>query len=136
MSGTTDRLLRLCLLAYPRVVRERDAGELTALAAELAAEHGTAREAWGLLRGGWGERRRRATRRRRVTTALVAATAAVLALATWSATAQPTRVEVERFGCAGDCATTESRVAALVDGGWTCDETREPSATTWRCTLD
>lgn len=46
------KLLDLCLLAYSRARRERDGELLRSLAAELADEHGIAREAWGLLRGG------------------------------------------------------------------------------------
>lgn len=132
----SDRLLRLCLLAYPRELRGRDGGELHALATELAADHGTAREALGLLRGGWAERRRSAGRRRRTAVALVAATAAALGLLTWSAAAQTGRVEEDRFGCAGDCSGVLREVDRRVADGWTCHDTSTVATTSWRCTLD
>ena len=130
------RVLRLCLRAYPRAVRERDGAELEALATDLAADHGTLREALGLLRGGWAERRRRASRRRRTAVALTAATASVLAVLTWSAAAQPGRYEEERFGCTGRCADVEAQVAERVDDGWDCTESRGAAGTTWRCVRD
>ena len=133
MSG----VLRTCLRAYPREVRERDGAELFDLAVDLAADHGLVREALGLVRGGWAERRRRASRRRRTTYALTAATS-VLAVLTWSATAQatPGRVEEDRFACAGDCHLVEREVAHRIDGGWTCIELTATPSPTWRCRLD
>ena len=47
-----ERLLRLCLLAYPRARRARDGTVLRDLASELSARRGAAREAIGLIRGG------------------------------------------------------------------------------------
>ncbi len=132
------RVLRACLRAYPRALRERDGAELLALAEELAADRGAVREALGLVRGGWVERRRRASRRRRALAASTASGVAVLAVLTWAAAAaaDPGRVEEERFGCAGDCRSVERQVRHLVDDGWTCAERRETTSTTWRCTLD
>jgi hypothetical protein len=129
-------MLRICLLAYPRELRERDGAELNDLALELADDHGIAREGLGLLWGGWRERRRRASRRRRTTIALAAATGAVLAVLTWSAAADPGRVEEDRFGCAGDCAAVQREVADRIDDGWTCTKSAAWAAVTWRCTLD
>lgn len=47
-----ERLLRLCLLAYPRSWRARDGEVLLDLATELAAQRGATGEALGLIRGG------------------------------------------------------------------------------------
>lgn len=135
----SDRVLRLCLLAYPRELRGRDGEELLALAAELADDHGTTREALGLLRGGWAERRRRASRGRRAALALTAATAVTLGALTWSAAASPGRVEEERYGCSTDCAGVQREVDRRVDDGWTCDRSTTAAAAAtvgWRCTLD
>lgn len=130
------RVLRTCLRAYPRDVRDRDGAELTDLAEDLAADHGVVREALGLVRGGWVERRRRASRRRRTTVALGAATASVLAMLTWSAAAEPGRAEEDRFDCTGDCAVAEREVANRIADGWTCVEHHPTPSATWRCTLD
>lgn len=131
------RLLRACLRAYPRDVRERDGAALCDLADELAGDHGPAREALGLVRGGWAERRRRASRRQRRTLALVAAGAATVAAVAWSATAvaDPGRVEVDRFGCASDCHWVAREVAQRVEDGWSCRELRGAAPVAWRCTL-
>jgi hypothetical protein len=130
------RVLRACLRAYPREVRQRDGDELVALAIELAEDHGTAREALGLLRGGWAERRRRARRSRRLVLGLAAATGSVLAVTAWSASAQPDRVEEESLSCVDGCADVERQVAEREDAGWACAEVEDAAATTWRCTLD
>lgn len=130
------RLLALCLLAYPREVRERDGDALRDLALDLAAHNGTVREGLGLIRGGWAERRRLAGRVRRAVTVLAVGMGTALAALTWTATAQPTRVEEDRFSCTGDCRAVEAEVAARVRGGWTCDEIRASDSVTWRCTLD
>jgi len=130
------RLLRTCLRAYPRDLRERDGPELSDLAEDLAADHGVVREAVGLVRGGWAERRGRADRRRRAPVALTAATVSVLALLTWSAAAEPGRAEEDRFDCPGDCDVVEREVADRIAGGWTCIELPATASVTWRCTLD
>jgi hypothetical protein len=130
------RLLELCLLAYPRAVRESDREQLRDLALDLADSHGTAREALGLLLGGMAERRRRAGRARRAGVAVGAMTALALGLLSWSAAADGGRVEEDRFTCAGECAEVESEVAERVRDGWTCTERREPTVVTWRCSLD
>lgn len=51
-----ERLLRLCLLAYPRAWRARHGKVLLDLASELAAQHGATGEALGLIRGGLAAR--------------------------------------------------------------------------------
>lgn len=89
-----SRLLDLSLLAYPREARARDGDHLRDLAADLAADHGTLREALGLLRGGLAERRRRSRSGRAVIAAGAAIVIALTAL-TWTATAQGVRVEEE-----------------------------------------
>jgi len=129
------RLLDLCLLAYPREVRARDREHLRDLAMDLADDHGTVREALGLLRGGLTERRRRG-RTRRAVIAVAAGTALALGGLTWTATAQGGRVEEDLFSCAGPCADTEAEVASRVRDGWTCTERRDPDAVSWRCTRD
>jgi hypothetical protein len=47
-----ERLLDLCLLAYPRARRERDRDYLRDLALDLAETQGVLRQAWSLLAGG------------------------------------------------------------------------------------
>lgn len=132
----SHRVLQACVRAYPRAVRARDGQELVLLASELAGRHGTAREALGLLRGGWAERRRRAGRERRLAVGLAAATGSLLAVTAWSAAAQPGRVEQEVLTCANGCADVEREVDARLDAGWACAEDRDGPVTTWRCTLD
>lgn len=136
MSGVRSRVLHACLWAFPRQVREKDGGELVSLAAELAAEHGTAREALGLLSGGLGERLRRSRRSRRVALGLATATCSVLVVTAWSAAEQPARAEEERLSCAGDCTDVERHITARMEDGWACAEVRSAPAVTWRCTLD
>ncbi|WP_205471796.1 hypothetical protein [Nocardioides sp. SYSU D00038] len=129
------RLLDLCLLAYPRAVRERDGDHLRDLADELADDHGFGREAAGLLWAGLAERRRRA----RTGRALVASVAAVLLVVSglaWTAAAQGGRAEEDLLGCAGRCPEVEAEVAARVSDGWTCTERREPTGAGWRCVRD
>ena len=48
----SNRVLKLCLRAYPRARRRRDGELLVDLAMELAADHGAWREALGLVAGG------------------------------------------------------------------------------------
>ena len=98
------RILELSLLAYPRQVRHRDGDHLLDLADELADTHGTGREAFGLLRGGLAERRRRRSPARKIAIALSAAIGSVLVVLTWSAAAEPLQVEEEVYSCVGDCA--------------------------------
>ena len=129
------RLLELCLLAYPRAVREPDREHLRDLALDLAETHGTTREAWGLLRGGLAERLRR-RRTRRAAVAVGAATAVALTFLTWSAAAQSGTVEEDRFTCVGECADTEAEVDARERDGWTCTEERGAGTVSWRCVLD
>jgi hypothetical protein len=129
------RILALCLLAYPRVVRKRDGDHLLDLALELADTHGTARETFGLLGGGLAERRRH-SRSGRAVAGVVAVTALVLTALTWTATAQGGRVEEDVFSCAGQCADTEAEVESRVRDGWTCTRHLEPAVVSWRCTRD
>ena len=128
------RLVGLCLLAYPRAVRARDGEHLRGLAAELAADHGILREAFGLVRGGLAERRRQ-SRTRRAVVAVGAATFVALTALTWTATAQGGRVEEEVFTCSARCADAEAEVASRVVDGWSCTERRQPAGVTWRCVL-
>ena len=130
------RVLELALLAYPRPVRQRDGEHLLDLAADLAETHGSAREVLGLLRGGLAERRRRRSPRQRVAIAVSVVVGSVLVALTWTATAAPLRVEEDRFSCSGECAETRSAVDDRVRDGWTCSETRTPSAVSWRCVRD
>ncbi len=97
------RVLELALLAYPRSIRQRDGQHLLDLAHELADRHGTAREVFGLLRGGLTERHRRRSPRRKVVIAVSAATGSVLVALTWTAAAEPLQVEEEQYSCVGSC---------------------------------
>ena len=99
-----QRLVGLCLLAYPRALRSA--------------------------------RRRRAGRVRRAATVLAVGMGTALVALTWSATAQPTRVEEDVLSCMADCRVVEAEVAARVRDGWTCDETRASGSVTWRCARD
>ena len=130
-----NRLLDLCLLAYPRAVRARDGEHLRELATDLAGDHGFLREAFGLLRGGLAERRRQSWTRRAVVAAGAATLLALTAL-TWTATAHGGRVEEDLFACTGQCADAEAEVDSRVRDGWSCTEGRGPSAVIWRCTRD
>jgi hypothetical protein len=91
-----QRLFDLCLLAYPRQQRERDAAHLRDLASELAASNGVAREALGLLRGGLAVRRR--DRRHRRVAAVVVAALAVAGLGVAATGDAHVRVEVVQPG--------------------------------------
>ncbi len=103
-AGMSRRILELSLLAYPRQVRQRDGDHLLDLAHELADTHGARREAFGLLRGGLAERRRRRSPARKIAIAVSAAIGSVLVVLTWSAAAEPLQVEEEQYSCVGDCA--------------------------------
>jgi len=131
----TRRLVDLCLLAYPRAVRARDGEHLRELAADLAADHGFLREAFGLVRGGLAERRRQSQTRPAVV-AVGAATLVALTALTWTATAQGGRVEEDVLTCSEQCADAEADVASRVVDGWSCTERREPARVSWRCVLD
>jgi hypothetical protein len=130
------RIIELCLLAYPRSRRRVDGEVLRDLALDLADTRGTAREAFGLLRGGLAERRRLAGRARRAVVAVGAMAFVGLGFLSWSAAADGGRVEEDRFACVGECAEIESEVAQRERAGWNCTERREPSVVTWRCSLD
>lgn len=99
------RILELSLLAYPRQVRQRDGDHLLDLAHELAETHGAGREAFGLLRGGLAERRRRRSPARKIAIAASAAIGSALVVVTWSVAAEPLQVEEEQYSCVGDCVT-------------------------------
>lgn len=131
---TTERLIDLCLLAYPRAVRASDRDHLRDLAVDLATVHGPAREALGLLRGGLAERWRRRGATARVLAGVAAAAGLLVVLLGGVATAGGARVEDDRFACvAGQCRATEAEVDARTRDGWTCDEGRDGRAVTWRC---
>ncbi len=130
------RALELALLAYPRQTRRRDGDHLLDLAHELADAHGTTREVVGLLRGGLAERRRRRSTTRKVAIAVSAAIGSVLVVLTWSAAAEPLRVEEDQFSCEGECADIDAQVAERERDGWTCTEQEAASSVTWRCTRD
>lgn len=128
------RILELSLLAYPRQLRQRDGEHLLDLALDLAETHGVTREAFGLLRGGLAERRRRRTTARKVAIAVSAAVGSVLVLLTWSAAAEPLRFEEDQFSCAGECADVDAQVAERRRDGWTCSEEETAASVRWRCT--
>ena len=130
------RLLELSLLAYPRQVRRRDGDDLLDLADELAATHGAGREAFGLLRGGLAERRRRRSPARKAAIAVSAAVGSVLVVLTWSAAAEPLRVEEDQFSCEGECTEVDALVAQREREGWTCAEQETAASVSWRCTRD
>lgn len=131
----SPRLIDLCLLAYPAAVRERDRAHLHDLATDLARDHGTLREAFGLLRGGLAERRRR-SRARSTVIAAGAAAFLVLTALTWTATAQSGTVEEDVFACEGRCSQAEAEATSKIREGWTCAETAESAGMRWRCVLD
>lgn len=129
-------VLDLCLLAYPPAVRARDGEHLRQLALDLAVEHGTGREALGLLRGGLAARRRPRTRTAFVASAaVVAVTSAVLVLV---APAAVQRAELDELACAAPdaCAGVEAEVEARVGDGWECGVARDARAVVWRCARD
>jgi hypothetical protein len=147
------RLLDLCLLAYPRLRRERDRGYLRDLALELAETYGLRRQAVSLLRGGLSERidRRRLGRGRRssgwmrrvvVGCLVVAATAFAASGLTRIAAGDLARVEADRLVCVDrgkGCVQTQRLVAARLRAGWECAMRRRTRdgqrAIAWRCTL-
>lgn len=149
------RVLDLCLLAYPRVRRERDHDYLRDLALELSDAYGLRRQAVSLVRGGLSERmecrrpRRGAGTRvwmRRLVVGgfVVAALAFAASGLTGIAAGDGERVEAGRFVCVEvdrqrACAQTKHLVAARERGGWDCamrQRTRDGQrAIAWRCTI-
>ena len=147
------RLLEICLLAYPRVRRERDSDYLRDLALELADAHGLRRQILSLLRGGLGERaevRRLAHRagapawkkRFVVACSVLAAMLPAIGVVGGDA-ADGERVEADRFACLVDvpdaCVETKELVAKRLRGGWACASRRitrhDQPVTSWRCNL-
>jgi hypothetical protein len=158
-----ERLLDLCLLAYPRARRAPDRDFLRDLALDLAETQGLLRQAWSLLGGGLRERielRRRtaragSARRIAVGSSVLAALALAAAGLLGSAGGGERVGEVERFVCqytedaASDrqrvpldegsgCKGTERLIAARERVGWDCTTRRQARpgerTTTWRCT--
>jgi hypothetical protein len=141
------RLLDLCLLAYPRVRRERDRAYLRDLALELAESDGLARQALSLLREGLRDRMegvpvgtwiRRALLASFVLAALALAANALVA----TTESDGERIhEVEEFTCvdsdAGGCPDTRRLIAAKERAGWDCKTRRRTrhgrAATNWEC---
>jgi hypothetical protein len=99
------RLLELCLLAYPRAVRRRDAVYLRDLALDLGASHGTGRQAGSLLIGGMRERivRGRPARLIPAGAALAALTIGALALVA----SDSDNHDVDRYACGGHSQCTQ-----------------------------
>jgi hypothetical protein len=150
-----QRLLRLCLLAYPRARRAADRDYLRDLALDLAEAQGFLPQVWSLLRGGLRERidlRRRspaADPRRWVKRTVVAASVLVaLAFAASGLIDSGGRVgegvsEIERFVCQSTsgrsgCGETQRLIAARERAGRECTTRRRVRTggrtTTWRCT--
>jgi hypothetical protein len=135
----TRRLLELCLLAYPRVSRKRDAEFLRDLALDLGGTHGFARQAMSLLLGGLKERIEGYRRRG----------AAIACLAFIALAVAASGHEIEGYACApaesslrfssaGGCAEMKRLVAAKKREGWDCTSRRRSGAgrdwPTWECT--
>jgi hypothetical protein len=141
------RVLDLCLLACPRVRRERDHDYLRDLALELSETYGLRRQAMSLVRAGLSERieLRRARpgaspwvwmRRLGGACVVVAALAFAASGLTGTAAGGGERVEAGRLVCVdtgysrwmrdrdvdrpGACAQAERLIAARLRGGWEC----------------
>jgi hypothetical protein len=142
------RLLDLCLLAYPRVRRERDRDYLRDLALDLSETYGLRHQALSLLRGGLGERieiwrLRRGSghlppMKRVVVACLVLAVTGLTAVGLVElAAGEANRVGAHRFACVetdhlrpkgdrahvegrGGCAEARRLVAARRRAGWDC----------------
>lgn len=150
-----QRLLRLCLLAYPRARRAADRDYLRDLALDLADAQGFLPQVWSLLCGGLRERielRRRspaADPRRWVKRTVVAAS--VLVALAFAASGLIDSgggggegvSEIERFECQSTggrsgCGGTQRLIAARERAGWECTTSRRVSTgghtATWRCT--
>lgn len=146
------RLLDMCLLAYPRMCRERDRDYLRDLALELSETYGWRRQALSLVREGLRERvevRRVScgaslaawTKRVVVAGFVLVAMAFAASSLTGPAAGAGARVEVDRFACTGadgECADAQSLVAARRRAGWDCTTRRRTRAgrpIAWRCAL-
>ena len=150
-----QRLLALCLFAYPRVRRERDRDYLRDLALDLSETYGLRRQALSLLRGGLLERlegpRLRPGAGHRGWVKLVVVACSALAVLGFAAgglgvltRGERIRVEADRFTCvetdhpgpgrdrihvAGPslCAAAERVLAARRREGWDCATLRRAS---------
>ena len=159
-----ERLLDLCLLAYPRAGRAHDREFLRDLALDLAETQGFPRQAWSLLGGGLRERIE--LRRRRPPVGVggrakrIVAGFSVFAALALAATGLIASVgggehvsEVDRFVCQytedprsdrqgvptnRGCRETERLIAARERVGWDCTTRRHARSggrtSTWRCT--
>jgi hypothetical protein len=157
-----ERLLDLCLLAYPRARRAADHDFLRDLALDLAETQGLPRQAWSLLGGGLKERIELRRRRppvgvggwaRRIVVG--SSVLAALAIAATGLIAPAGVSEVERLVCQyteeppskrhgvpinrpRGCRETERLIAASERAGWDCTTRRQARSggrtTTWRCT--
>lgn len=143
------RLLNLCLLAYPRLCRERDRDYLRDLALELSETYGWRRQAWSLLRGGLGERveGRRLSgdaslsawgQRVAVACSLFAAVALAASSLTGLAVGAGERVGVDWFACTDADHSRSNRDGASVAGPSGCAEAHALVAARrragWECT--
>jgi hypothetical protein len=150
------RVLDLCLLAYPRTLRERDRDYLRDLALDLSETYGVPRQVLSLLGGGL--RARIELLRRRPSTWIKRAVVACVMLAALAFAATsligPVAgggarvVELERVRCvdsdrprvsgAGRCAEERRLVAARVRAGWDCTTRRQMRSgqldIAWSCT--
>ena len=100
-----ERLLRLCLLAYPRASRARDGGYLLDLALELSDASGVRRQALSLLRGGLRERVRGVRRRVALVLGVAVATVLVVGGVAVADVSVEVEVEVEVIAAQPDLAT-------------------------------
>lgn len=134
-----SRVLRWCVLAYPRDRRTSDGDYVRDLALELVEAHGFAREAWSLLTGGLRERLRtlrtgHVLRSRRM--AVVAAAAATVAvLAGLAATLASGDTEIEVRSCSepvasataahtAGCGRIDDLAGIREQQGWDCSTQR------------
>lgn len=138
------RVLRLCLLAYPRAQRQRDHAYLLDLALDLAERQGLARQALSFVVGGVRERVAQPGRRFKRAAATASALAALaLGAGALIAPAEENR-EVDHFACratnANDCAGVVRLAAARERVGWDCTtagSTRHGlRSISWKCTRD
>lgn len=147
-----ERLLDLCLLAYPRARRAADRDFLRDLALDLAETQGFPRQAWSLLGGGLRERIEGRRRRPPVSgggwAKRIVVGSSVLAALAFAATGLIAPGggsggvrEVERFACQytedppserhgvpinrrSGCRETERLIAARERAGWDCTTRR------------
>ena len=136
----SERLLALCVLAYPRGRREADGEVLLGLAMDLrdGSARGVLRQAVSLLCGGLAERLRRGRGRSALVAggASVATTLVVLGAGLGSVEAGS---EVELYSCGHDraaaaCTAAAGRVADLRRADWSCDRLASSDDVSWRCT--